>query len=141
MHAGRDNPAERVIRRFGNQSRLASLLGKRQSTVQHWANTGRIPAQWHQPLMSLARQKGVVLEAKDFVATRPNPITPASGRLGVLLVGLGAVASTLIAGVEHARRGTGGPIGSLTQMGTIRVGRRTDHRMPLIGEFVPLAGL
>jgi len=135
------NAAERIISRFGNQSRLGSLLGKRQSTIQHWANTGRIPAQWHQPLMSLARQKGVVLEPKDFVLTQPQPIAPASGRLGVLLVGLGAVASTLIAGVEHARRGTGGPIGSVTQMGTIRLGKRTDQRMPLVRDFVPLAGL
>src|SRR5919108_6684091 len=97
------NPAERIIRRFGGQSALAALLGKRQSTVEHWASTGRIPAQWHQPLMSLARQKGIILEAKDFVASERSSIAPPSGRLGILLVGLGAVASTFIAGVEHAR--------------------------------------
>ena len=51
------NPAQRIIRRFGGQSALAALLGKRQSTIEHWANTGRVPAQWHGPLMSLARQK------------------------------------------------------------------------------------
>ncbi len=141
MASNQPNPAEQIIRRFGNQSRLGSLLGKRQSTIQHWANTGRIPAQWHQPLMSLARQKGVVLEPKDFVATRPDPIAPAAGRLGVLLVGLGAVASTFIAGVEHARRGAGAPIGSLTQMGTIRLGKRSEERMPRVRDFVPLAGL
>jgi len=72
----------------------------------------------------------------------PTPtIRPAEGRLGVLTVGLGAVASTLIAGVELARRGMAAPIGSLTQMGTIRLGKRTDGRVPLIKEFVPLAGL
>jgi len=135
------NPADRIIRRFGGQSALAGLLGKRQSTIEHWARIGRIPAQWQQPLMSLARQKGVILEARDFVATDPHPIAPAGGRLGVLLVGLGAVASTLISGVEHARRGSGQPIGSLTQMGTIRLGKRTEKRSPLIREFVPLAGL
>ena len=135
------NPAERIIRRFGNQSALANLLGKRQSTIEHWARVGRIPAQWQQPPMSLARQKGVILEARDFVATEPQPIAPAPGKLGVLLVGLGAVASTLIAGVEHARRGGGQPIGSLTQMGTIRLGKRTDKRSPLVRELVPLAEL
>ena len=134
-------PAERVIRRFGGQSALAALLGRRQSTVEHWASTGRIPAQWHQPLMSLARQRGVILEAKDFVDSQPQEIAPAGGRLGILLVGLGAVASTFLAGVEHARRGSGQPIGSLTQMGTIRLGKRTDNRMPLIKDFVPLAEL
>lgn len=135
------NPAELVIRRFGGQSALAALLGRRQSTIQHWANTGRIPAQWHRPLMELARGRGIILEAKDFVTAQSNSIAPAGGRLGVLLVGLGAVASTVIAGVEHARRGTGRPVGSLTQMGTIRLGKRTENRSPLIKDFVPLAGL
>ena len=135
------NPAERIIARFGGQSALAALLGKRQSTIQHWARTGRIPAQWQQPLMSLARERGVILEAKDFVDVQPNPIEPAKGRLGVLLVGLGAVSSTFIAGVEHARRGSGLPDGSLTQMGPIRLGKRTEDRAPLIKDFVPLADL
>ncbi|HET9200828.1 MAG TPA: hypothetical protein VFO84_07630, partial [Dehalococcoidia bacterium] len=99
------NPAQRIIGRFGGQSALGHLLGRRQSTIEHWAQTGRIPAQWHRPLMSLAQQRGVILEAKDFVAAEPNDIAPAEGRLGILLVGLGAVASTFIAGVEHARRG------------------------------------
>jgi myo-inositol-1-phosphate synthase len=68
-------------------------------------------------------------------------IAPATGKLGVLTVGLGAVSSTLIAGVELARRGQAPPIGSLTQMATIRLGKRTDHRSPLIRDFVPLTGL
>ena len=91
--------------------------------------------------MSLARQRGVILEAKDFVENQPHPIAPAGGKLGVLLVGLGAVASTFLSGVEHTRRGTGRPIGSITQMGTIRLGKRTENRMPLIKDFVPLANL
>jgi myo-inositol-1-phosphate synthase len=72
----------------------------------------------------------------------PTPtIRPADGRLGVLTVGLGAVASTLMAGVELARRGIAAPVGSLTQLGTIRLGKRTESRVPLIREFVPLATL
>ena len=71
----------------------------------------------------------------------PRAIAPATGRLGVLCVGLGAVASTFIAGVELARRGKAKPFGSLTQMATIRLGKRTEQRSPLIKEFVPLAGL
>ncbi len=66
---------------------------------------------------------------------------PAQGRLGVLLPGLGAVATTLIAGVELARRGLGRPVGSLTQLGTIRLGKRTEGRTPRIADFVPLASL
>ena len=84
----RDNPAERVIRRFGGQSALAQLLGKRQSTVQHWARTGRVPAQWHHALLALARQRGIILEARVFVETSKHYIEPGAGRLGVLTVGL-----------------------------------------------------
>ena len=62
-------------------------------------------------------------------------------RLGVLTPGLGAVATTFMAGVESVRRQLTRPIGSLTQMATIRLGKRTEHRSPLIRDFVPLAGL
>jgi myo-inositol-1-phosphate synthase len=141
MDAVEANPAERIIARFGGQSALGALLGRRQSTVQHWANTGRIPAQWHQPLISLARQRGIILEAKDFVDSQTHDIAPPEGKLGVLIVGLGAVTSTFLAGVEHLRRGTAEPIGSLTQLGTIRLGKRTEDRFPLIKDFVPLAEL
>jgi len=68
-------------------------------------------------------------------------IAPAKGKLGVLLVGLGAVSTTFIAGVEAIKRGIAEPIGSLTQMSTIRLGKRTDNRVPLIKDFVPLASL
>src|SRR6267378_2093218 len=71
----------------------------------------------------------------------PVQIAPARGKLGVLLVGLGAVATTTIAGVFTIRKGLAPPIGSLTQMGTIRLGKRTDGRSPKIKEFMPLAGL
>src|SRR5215472_3474624 len=133
--------AERVIQRFGGQTALARLLGRQQSTVEHWAATGRIPAQWHEPLMALARERGVILEARDFVEGQAHEIAPAGGRLGVLMVGLGAVATTFVAGVELIRRGHSRPFGSVTQMGTIRLGRRTEERVPLIRDFVPLADL
>lgn len=68
-------------------------------------------------------------------------IDPPQGRLGVLLVGLGAVSTTVVAGVEAIRRGLAKPFGSLTQMGTIRLGKRTDNRVPRIKDFVPLAEL
>jgi len=68
-------------------------------------------------------------------------IAPAEGKLGILLVGLGAVSTTLVAGVESVKRGISEPIGSLTQMGTIRLGKRTDNRTPKIKDFVPLASL
>ncbi|MBW3659067.1 MAG: inositol-3-phosphate synthase, partial [Actinobacteria bacterium] len=72
----------------------------------------------------------------------PAPqIAPAEGKLGILTVGLGAVSTTFIAGVELIRRGMAEPVGSLTQMGTIRLGKRTDERAPLIKDFVPLASL
>ena len=68
-------------------------------------------------------------------------VRPASGRLGILTPGLGAVATTFMAGVESIRRGRSKPIGSLTQMATIRLGKRTDNRSPLIKDFIPLASL
>src|SRR3954447_22435832 len=71
----------------------------------------------------------------------PVVIAPARGKLGALLVGLGAVSTTTIAGVIAIRKGLAKPIGSLTQMGTIRLGKRTDSRTPTIREFVPLADL
>ncbi|MGB9773088.1 MAG: inositol-3-phosphate synthase [Bacteroidota bacterium] len=68
-------------------------------------------------------------------------ILPPNGKVGVLLPGLGAVATTFIAGVIAVRKGIAQPFGSLTQMGTIRLGKRTEHRFPKIKDFVPLAEL
>src|ERR671929_2283425 len=73
--------------------------------------------------------------------TKGAEIAPAKGKLGVLLVGLGAVSTTFIAGVEAIKQGLAEPIGSLTQMGTIRLGKRTENRSPLIKDFIPLAEL
>lgn len=69
----------------------------------------------------------------------PVTIKEPQGKLGILTPGMGAVTSTFIAGVEAIKRGIAKPIGSLTQMGTIRLGKRTDKRTPLIKDFVPLA--
>ena len=66
-------------------------------------------------------------------------IAPADGKLGVLVPGMGAVTTTFIAGLEAIKRGLGKPIGSLTQLGTIRLGKRTEGRSPAIQDFVPLA--
>jgi myo-inositol-1-phosphate synthase len=68
-------------------------------------------------------------------------IDPAKGKLGVMIPGMGAVATTFMAGVEAIRKGIAEPIGSLTQMGTIRLGKRTEGRSPKIKDFVPLANL
>src|SRR2546430_13205048 len=71
----------------------------------------------------------------------PVDIAPARGRLGVMLVGLGAVSTTTIAGVLAIRKGIAKPIGSLTQMGTVRLGKRTEGRSPKISDVVPLSSL
>ena len=68
-------------------------------------------------------------------------IAPANGKLGVLIPGIGAVSTTFIAGVEAVKRGLGQPVGSLTQLATIRLGKRTEARTPYIRDFVPLAKL
>jgi myo-inositol-1-phosphate synthase len=72
---------------------------------------------------------------------RPPQVQPAEGKLGILLPGLGAVSTTFIAGCLLSRRGLGAPIGSLTQLATIRLGKRTENRAPHIKDFVPLANL
>ncbi len=74
------------------------------------------------------------------VIPRPD-IAPADGKLGILTVGLGAVATTFIAGVELIRKGMADPVGSLAEMGTVRLGKRTDGRSPAVRELVPLAAL
>ena len=73
--------------------------------------------------------------------TTPRTIAPPTGKLGVLMPGLGAVASTVIAGVLHSRRTGEDPLGSVAQMAHIRLGKREENRNPRIKEFVPLAEL
>jgi myo-inositol-1-phosphate synthase len=72
---------------------------------------------------------------------QPSHIAPAKGKLGIMIPGMGAVATTFMAGVEAVRKGIAQPFGSLTQMGTIRLGKRTEGRSPRIKDFVPLANL
>jgi myo-inositol-1-phosphate synthase len=78
---------------------------------------------------------------KSVLQSKGTEIAPAKGKLGVMIPGMGAVATTFVAGVEAIRKGIAEPIGSLTQMGTIRLGKRTDGNSPKINEFVPLAKL
>ncbi len=73
--------------------------------------------------------------------SKGQKIAPAQGKLGVVIPGMGAVTSTFIAGVEAIKKGLAKPIGSLTQMGTIRLGKRTDNRTPQIKDFISLASL
>ncbi|HWF93194.1 MAG TPA: inositol-3-phosphate synthase [Terriglobales bacterium] len=84
------------------------------------------------------QRKGVKKEAAKH---NGSDIQPAKGKLGIMIPGMGAVATTFVAGVEAVRKGLAKPIGSVTQMGTIRLGKRTDARSPKVKEFVPLATL
>ncbi len=84
------------------------------------------------------------MSAKETGSNLPageNTIAPAKGKLGIMIPGMGAVATTFMAGVEAVRKGLAQPIGSVTQMGTIRLGKRTENRTPLVKDFVPLADL
>ena len=84
---------------------------------------------------------GVKVSAKSESKQHDSRIQAPKGKLGVMIPGMGAVATTFVAGVEAIRKGLAKPIGSLTQMGTIRLGKRTDGRSPKIKEFMPLARL
>ena len=81
------------------------------------------------------------MSKEEKSTTGAGEIAPAKGKLGIMIPGMGAVATTFVAGVEAVRKGISSPIGSLTQMGTIRLGKRTEGRSPKIKDFVPLAGL
>src|ERR1043166_1345213 len=84
------------------------------------------------------------MATRQKTVTRQKPtsqIEAPKGKLGIMIPGMGAVATTFVAGVGAVRKGFAAPIGSLTQMGTVRLGKRTDARAPKVNEFVPLAGL
>jgi myo-inositol-1-phosphate synthase len=87
------------------------------------------------------RSSGSKKPAPKTKSPSHSGVTPATGKLGVMIPGMGAVATTFVAGVEAVRRGIAKPIGSLTQMGTIRLGKRTDNKFPKVKDFVPLAAL
>ena len=80
-------------------------------------------------------------DSKGTGKVRRKEVAPAKGKLGIMIPGMGAVATTFVAGVEAVRKGIASPIGSMTQMGTIRLGKRTDGRSPKVKDFVPLAEL
>jgi myo-inositol-1-phosphate synthase len=88
-----------------------------------------------------AKARVEVKEARSEKRASYGNLEATKGKLGVMIPGMGAVATTFVAGVEAIRKGISKPIGSVTQMGTIRLGKRTDGRSPKIKEFVPLAGL
>ena len=83
----------------------------------------------------------VVRKEELILSTENVRIAPAEGKLGILIPGIGAVSTTFIAGVEAVKRGLAEPVGSLTQLATIRLGKRTEGRTPRIKDFVPLASL
>src|SRR5499433_2125413 len=85
--------------------------------------------------------KESVKEARSEKKASYGNLQAPKGKLGVMIPGMGAVATTFVAGVEAIRKGISKPIGSVTQMGTIRLGKRTDARSPKVKEFVPLAAL
>src|SRR6516162_1486254 len=95
------------------------------------------------PRMAKRQQSATISVKSQPKSEKPSDgnIQPAKGKLGVMIPGMGAVATTFVAGVEAIRKGLSKPIGSVTQMSTIRLGKRTDGRSPKIKEFVPLAGL
>ncbi len=93
------------------------------------------------PKSSQVRARAEVKENRSETKASYGDLQPAKGKLGVMIPGMGAVATTFVAGVEAIRQGIAKPIGSVTQMGTIRLGKRTEGRSPKIKEFVPLAGL
>src|SRR6266496_1249586 len=90
---------------------------------------------------SMAKSQKSAQQKRPTAQLEPSKIQPAKGKLGVMIPGMGAVATTFVAGVEAVRKGISSPIGSMTQMGTVRVGKRTEGRFPKVKEFVPLAGL
>ena len=93
------------------------------------------------PKSAKPRARVEVKEQRSEKKASYGELQAPKGKLGVMIPGMGAVATTFVAGVEAVRKGIAKPIGSVTQMGTIRLGKRTDGRSPKIKEFVPLAGL
>jgi len=125
-----DADGRRHRKQFANAA-AAREHEHRETALAHAERAGRE--------MTLASRAG---GKKRASARAPEgSMEPAKGKLGVMIPGMGAVATTFVAGVEAIRKGLAKPIGSLTQMGTVRLGKRTDGRSPKVKEFVPLAGL
>src|SRR5438105_4040866 len=95
----------------------------------------------HSTARTKSQKASVTVSSSSSARRSAGSIAPAKGKLGIMIPGMGAVATTFVAGVEAVRRGIALPIGSLTQMGTVRLGKRTEGRSPKINDFVPLAQL
>src|SRR3989442_10704133 len=128
-------------RRRGRARRGRDGGAARRARRAHDGRTARLAG--GPPRYAAGPRRRAAISERDLIVPKRagRDIAPATGKLGVMLVGLGAVSTTFIAGVENVRRGGGLPIGSLTQMGTIRLGKRIDRRSPKLKEFLPLAGV
>ena len=124
--------------KLGDAADVAAALGLSLDQVYDAVKEKRFRADSRQA--ELLRTPGVKVRTAQSKRQRPT-IAPPEGKLGVLLPGMGAVATTFIGGVELVKKGLAQPIGSLSQLGHIRLGKRTDGRNPLINEMTPLAGL
>ncbi|MCY4186959.1 MAG: inositol-3-phosphate synthase, partial [Bryobacterales bacterium] len=129
--------------KFRDAARIADALGLPLWELRECIEGGRFVANSRQEQLLTGNQREVEGDRAKFAERflsrlAPPSIAPASGRLGILLPGLGAVATTLIGGAALVKRGLAKPIGSLTQMGRIRLSKRTDKRNPLIRELLEL---
>ena len=131
--------------KFSDAVQVADALGLPLAEFRSCLEQDRFVSDSRQDTLLTGNQREVPAGSADFEERflsrkAPPSIAPAEGKLGVLLPGMGAVATTLIGGVALVNKGLAKPIGSLTQMGRIRLGKRTDNRNPLISDFVSLAG-
>ncbi len=129
--------------KFRDAAEISDALGISLEELRQCVEHGRFVADSRQDSLMVGNRRKVPGETmgfqERFVSRKaPPPLQRPEGRLGVLLPGLGAVATTLIGGVALVNRGLRNPIGSLTQMGRIRLNKRTDRRNPLIREMLEL---
>lgn len=129
--------------RFGDAVRVADTLGLPLWEFRKYLEEGRFVADSRQRRLLSGNRRDVPVPEEGFAERflsrkAPPEISPPSGRLGVLLPGLGAVATTTVGGVALVNKGLAKPVGSLTQMGRIRLSKRTDKRNPAIRELVPI---
>ena len=129
--------------KFGDAAQISDVLGLPLWELRRCIEEGLFVADSRQGSLLVGNRRNVEPEKSDFAERflsrkAPPAIQPPSGRLGVLLPGLGAVATTLIGGTALVAKGLGKPIGSLTQMGRIRLSKRTEKRNPLIQDLVAL---
>ena len=131
--------------KFSDAVQVADALGLPLEEFRDCIEKGRFTADSRQETLLTGNQRTIPAGSgfkERFLSRKAPPrITAPEGKLGVLLPGLGAVATTLISGVALINKGLAGPVGSLTQMGRIRLGKRTDQRNPMIRELAPLQSM